>query len=459
MAAQWLLNWCVCGKDPSISSLYVALPEPLLRLLRVSWCGGSQAQAPPPASKVLCLTSFPLWTVWVGSHDHMTMRSALGISPLPRRPQPATAPYGWPPSHAPPPRRLQIVFGNIPAVPVAPEEERHLAVAAEQFAPALHALRATPRVVVAFVLIYVGAAPVIRTQPLRLSRDLTALSGVDLCEWSVLNGSGLATSFAAYVAHAAPARQAALVEHPWWLVAPTVTASFDQLRQRAVNDRPGCPAGSTVKYLVTFPSVAAGAFRDTPGLCGQLQTVSLGPRYPGVSFNAGMVFTAAGHSGALLPDAAAAVRLRGMVTELNRRLRLELRDPTVIRQGPVALEAICPTAASRVGLEHLTLPAVLGVGLPLLAAAVLAVVVPAACAVVAANPRGGCRAVDPPGGGGGRLPEWTADAQGGGAAVASTAAPPAALPPPLPPPPPLPGSVIASPAGRWGATPVDAGMV
>lgn len=64
------------------------------------------------------------------------------------------------------------------------------------------------------MLIYVGAAVVIGPQPLRLSKDLTTLSDMDLCEWSILNGSALATSFAALVAPASPARQTALAADP-----------------------------------------------------------------------------------------------------------------------------------------------------------------------------------------------------------------------------------------------------
>lgn len=256
---------------------------------------------------------------------------------------------------------LQNFIVHVPDEPViaADQQQQAAAAVAARFAPAQHALRATPQLVVAFVLIYVGAAVVIGPQPLRLSKDLTTLSDMDLCEWSILNGSALATSFAALVAPASPARQTALAADPWWLASPTVDASFAHVRSRAPNNRRGCPAGSTVKYLVTFPSVAAGAFRDTPGMCGLVQAVSPKGRHSAVAFNVGIVFTAAGHSG-VLADAAAAARLRRMVTELNRRLRLELRDPTVIQDGQAALEAVCPTTSSLVDVDHLERP-VLGV--------------------------------------------------------------------------------------------------
>lgn len=323
---------------------------------------------------------------------------------------------------------------------------------AERFEPAQHTLVATPRLAVALIFFYLGLGYVVGVQPLRLSRDLATLSDADLCEWSVLNGSALATSFAALVAHAAPARQAALVADPWWLVAPTVDASFVHVRSRARNDRPGCPAGSTVKYLVTFPSVAAGAFRDTPGMCGQVQAVSPKGRNPAVMFNVGMVFTDAGHNGAL-PDAAAAARLRRIVTELNRRLRLELRDPTVLRQGPAALEAVCPTAVNWVGTKHLVAPVGLLLGLILGRFVLLAVGVPRllAAATVAEGPADGEGAA-PDGEGG------VTDGEGGAPDQRGVSNGDAVAPPALSPPPP-PRAAPTGLAGRGGgdAVPADAG--
>lgn len=76
------------------------------------------------------------------------------------------------------------------------------------------------------MLIYVGAALVIGSKPAPLARELTALSDRNLCEWTVVNESALARSFAAFIARGAPARRAALLADPWWLAAPTVDASF-----------------------------------------------------------------------------------------------------------------------------------------------------------------------------------------------------------------------------------------
>eukprot|EP00170_Pyropia_yezoensis_P006860 contig_27956_g6882 len=69
---------------------------------------------------------------------------------------------------------LHNFIGHIPAVPAAPAgKQPQVAAVAEQFAPAQHALHALPRLVVAFVLLFFGAALVIGPQSLRLSKDLT----------------------------------------------------------------------------------------------------------------------------------------------------------------------------------------------------------------------------------------------------------------------------------------------
>lgn len=310
-------------------------------------------------------------------------------------------------------RRLQNVFGNVPTVPGTPVEQQRATEAAAQFAPAQQALRATPRLVVASVLIYMGAALVIGSQPAPLTRDLAALSDRNLCEWSVVNGSALASSFAAFVARGVPARQAALLADPWWLVAPTVDASFTAVHNQAVNSRRGCPPGSTVKYLVTFPSIAASVFYFMPTMCERVQAVSLEGQIPAATFNMGLVFTAAGHNGALADDPAAAGRLRRMVAELNRRLLLELRSPTVTRYGLGTVPSACPSTVGLVGLEHLLLPAMLW-GLPLAVAVVLALVVPL---LLAAASR-----ADRPGG----TPHQEGDPPDGETAIALPAFPPLA---------------------------------
>lgn len=302
---------------------------------------------------------------------------------------------------------------------------------AQMFVPAQHALRALPRLVLACVLLYLGAAIVIDAQSLHLSQDLSTLSNVDMCEWSVLNGSALAASFAAVVAHADEARQNLLKADPWWLVAPTVDASFTHVRSRTINDGRKCKDRPTIKYLVTFPSVAAGAFQDTPGMCGQVQAVYLGGKYPIASVNIGLVFTAAGHNGKLF-DSTAADRLRLMVTNLNRRLRQELRDPTVIKSWQSQLEAVCPTTANLVDVVDLNTPVFVVLGAILTLFVLLALGVPWLLARVNVQdeaqvvPRGNRGVPD----GSDTVPAVAAAAAAAAVAAAAAAAAEAITPPP-----------------------------
>eukprot|EP00170_Pyropia_yezoensis_P007863 contig_32472_g7888 len=135
-----------------------------------------------------------------------------------------------------------------------------------------------------------------------------------------------------------------------------------------------------------------------PSLCERVRAVSLEGHIPAAVFNIGLVFTSAGHNGALANDMAAADRLRRIVTELNRRILLELRSPTVTRYGLGTVEATCRSTVGLVGLDHLLLPAMLW-GLPLAVAAVLALLVPLLLAAVSrANGAGGAapQEGDPP---------------------------------------------------------------
>lgn len=150
--------------------------------------------------------------------------------------------------------------------------------------------------------------------------------------------------------------------------------------------------------MVTPTSVASTAFYFMPSLCERVRAVSLEGHIPAAVFNIGLVFTSAGHNGALANDMAAAERLRRIVTELNRRILLELRSPTVTRYGLGTVEATCRSTVGLVGLDHLLLPAMLW-GLPLAVAAVLALLVPLLLAAASrANGAGGAapQEGDPP---------------------------------------------------------------
>lgn len=95
-----------------------------------------------------------------------------------------------------------------------------------------------------------------------------------MCSFSVLGSSALARSIAAIMAKARNQTngEASIAANPFWINAPTVSDSFVHVVHAVPNNCTKCSAtGATADCLVSFASIAAGAFDEQPKLCKQLE--------------------------------------------------------------------------------------------------------------------------------------------------------------------------------------------
>lgn len=210
-----------------------------------------------------------------------------------------------------------------------------------------------------------------------LSKRIADLTDAEVCSFSVLGSSALARSFAAIMAKARNQTDggAFIAANPFWIDAPTVSDSFVHVVDAVANNRSKCPTGSTADYVVSFASIAAGAFAEEPQLCKKLEVVTTAEVQN--DFNAGWLLSAAGVSAGPASRTPAGAALRRFAGYIDRDLRLEIRARSVLMQGRDMLSGMCGRNQPRVHAAQLSAPLALAVGIPVAIAVVLALVYPA----------------------------------------------------------------------------------
>lgn len=268
------------------------------------------------------------------------------------------------------PASIHNTTGGVP-----PSFESPTAIA---FEPARRALRAAHLCLVAVGLLYYEAAIIVQQQAPPLSRRIADRSDAEVCSFSVLGSSALARSFAAILAKARNQTDggASIATNPFWIDAPAVSDSFVHVVDAVPNNRTKCRAtGATADYLVTFASIAAGAFAEQPQLCKALEVATTAEVQN--DFNAGWVLSAAGVSGGPASRTPTGAALRRFAAFIDRDLRTEMRARSVLRQGRDMLKGTCGGNQPRVQASQLAAPLAMAVGIPAAIAVILALVYPA----------------------------------------------------------------------------------
>lgn len=245
------------------------------------------------------------------------------------------------------------------------------------FEPARRALRAAHLCLVAVGLLYYEAAVFVQHLDPPLSKKIADLTDAEVCSFSVLGSSALARSFAAIMAEARNQTDggASIAANPFWIDAPSVSDSFVHVDDAVANNRSKCPTGSTADYVVSFASIAAGAFAEHPRLCKKLEVVSTAEVQN--DFNAGWLLSAAGINAGPASRTPAGVALRRFAGYIDRDLRVEMRARSVLLQGRDVLSGMCGRNQPRVHAAQLSAPLALAVGIPAAIAVILALVYPA----------------------------------------------------------------------------------
>lgn len=257
---------------------------------------------------------------------------------------------------------------------VPPDYQSPTAIA---FEPARRALRAAHLCLVAVGLLYYEAAVFVQHLDPPLSKRIADLTDAEVCSFSVLGSSALARSFAAIMAEARNQTDggASIAATPFWIDAPSVSDSFVHVVDAVANNRSKCPMGSTADYVVSFASIAAGAFEEHPRLCKKLEVVTTAEVQN--DFNAGWLLSAAGVNAGPASRTPAGAALRRFAGYIDRDLRLELRARSVLLQGRDVLSGLCGRNQPRVHAAQLSAPLALAVGVPAAIAVILALVYPA----------------------------------------------------------------------------------
>eukprot|EP00170_Pyropia_yezoensis_P005528 contig_22460_g5543 len=222
-------------------------------------------------------------------------------------------------------------------------------------------------------------------------------------------------SFAAVMAEARNQTDggASIAADPYWINAPTVSDSFVHVVHGVANNRTKCQGtGATADYLVTFASIAAGAFAEKPQLCKQLEVATTAEVEN--DLNAGWMLSAAGVNAGPASRTPAGDALRRFAGYIDRDLRLEMRVRSVLKQGGDLLKGMCGRNQPQVQATQLAAPLALAVGIPTAFAVALALVYPALLSLLG-NKGGGVQTdrADQMGSGV-RSPDTAPDNDGGG---------------------------------------------